>query len=253
MIKVLSGSKKPDNRLRRLIDLIGQCKRVIDIGTDHALLPIILAEEDRCDCVVAIDSSVSAFNKAQRNIAKAGVGDKVTVIHGNGLKKIEIKAGDTLVLAGLGGKEIVSILAEKLPLPDNISVIAQAQSDLPLLREFFDSNHWIFLAEEVLESRGHTYIIVKASTGGEIRDMSNNDTAGGDTSVRDTSVSGLSALELVLGPLLLQEWGRRELTEAEKRYLRREYYYRKSIIEPEEVDRNVISYIETLSVKSEPQ
>ncbi|HHU08305.1 MAG TPA: SAM-dependent methyltransferase, partial [Clostridiaceae bacterium] len=120
MTKTLPGGKKPDDRLRLLIDLVGSCERVIDIGTDHALLPIRLVEEGKCGCVIAIDSSISAFTKAQRNVAKAEAGNKITVLHGSGLKNVEVKVEDTLVLAGLGGREIISILSEKLPLPGNV-------------------------------------------------------------------------------------------------------------------------------------
>ena len=324
MIKKLSESKKPDKRLRRLIELVGSCQRVIDIGTDHALLPITIAQEGRCDCVIAIDSSENAFKKAQRNIAEAEAGEKITPIHGQGLDKVGLKPGDTLVLAGLGGKEIISILTNKLPLPDNVSVIAQPQSDLTLVREFFDSNRWAFLAEEVIESRGRIYIIIKVSSNsssgkvsddsssgkvsddsssgkvsddsssgkvstdsssgkvtadsssgkvpadsssGEVTADSSSDKVTADSSsgkvtadsssgkvTADSSVSAqslsahrsLSILEKILGPLLLLEWGSRELTQAELRYLRREYSYRKSIVEPTEVDRAVSSYIESL-------
>lgn len=242
MTKTLPGGKKPDDRLRLLIDLVGSCERVIDIGTDHALLPIRLVEEGKCGCVIAIDSSISAFKKAQRNVAKAGAGDKITVLHGSGLKNVEVKVGDTLVLAGLGGREIISILSEKLPLPGNVSIIAQAQSDLFLMRDFFASNNWEFLAEELVEAKGYIYVIVKVYTG-----ATRGEAVAGKKSAAGVTPSGeLSLLEKGLGPLLLQEWGRREPTEAEKRYLRREYTYRKSIAEPSEVDRIVLSYIESL-------
>ena len=139
---------KLDRRLQYIINAVGYCRRVIDIGTDHALLPLALAYQNKCEEIIAIDISSAACDRARKSILRAGAGNSIRLINSEGLKAVTVKATDIIVLAGLGGKEIISILSDALPLPGGVKLIIQAQSDLVLVRKFLQANNWMFLAEK---------------------------------------------------------------------------------------------------------
>ena len=77
---------------------------MIDIGTDHALLPLALACRNRCEEIIAIDISSDACDRARKNILRAGAENRIRLRHSAGLQGLTVSAADTIVLAGLGSK-----------------------------------------------------------------------------------------------------------------------------------------------------
>jgi len=220
------ASEKLDNRLQYLLDAVRDYRRIIDIGTDHAFLPLALARQADCNNIIAIDRSKNAILRARRNIEEAGLEGKIELIYGNGLEHVNVIAGDALILAGLGGKEIISILEDSLPLPEDIKIVVQPQSDLIMVRQFFQNNGWQFQTEDIVNVKGYLYVIVSV------------------LSRRSEYI--LSTLELALGPILLKKWQYRVPNETEIKYLRRELRYRAKMINPSSADKEISSYIEQM-------
>ena len=52
-------------RLEEIIQMVPRCERVIDIGTDHALVPIAVLSRDIADYAVGIDKSPCHLDKPQ--------------------------------------------------------------------------------------------------------------------------------------------------------------------------------------------
>lgn len=213
-----------DKRLNYLLGSIGSFQRLIDVGTDHARLPIELAKTASEEEILAVDISKDALTRAKKNIARAGLSEKIKLIHSDGLDQISLRAGDVIVLSGLGGREIIAILTRKLPLPPKVRIILQAQSDLALLREFISEQGWLFLAEKIIEAKGYIYIFIEFSTASAARK--------------------LNQLEIELGPLLLSQWQQNRFNKAELNYLEREYRYRLSKKFPSKKDELVRNYLE---------
>lgn len=217
---------KLDRRLQYIANAVGYCRRVIDIGTDHALLPLALACRNRCEEIIAIDISSDACDRARKNILRAGAENRIRLIHSAGLKEVTVSAADTIVLAGLGGKEIISILSDALPLPEGVKLVIQAQSDLVQVRKFLQTNKWLFLTEDVVAAKAYPYVIISALT--------------------EAVEYELSAVELALGPLLMQRWQRQEPTQAELMLLKRELRYRAKMLCPSAVDQKITAYLNRL-------
>ena len=62
-------------RLLAIANLVKPNACVLDVGTDHAYLPIYLKETKICKKVIASDISESALKGAKRNIEKLGTPD----------------------------------------------------------------------------------------------------------------------------------------------------------------------------------
>lgn len=177
-------------RLEAVSNLVKPCERVFDIGTDHAFLPIELVRRGICQSAVASDIRTSPIAVARRNIARAGLTDRIETAVTSGLQGHVINPDDAVVLSGLGGLEMIEILAI---LPEPLSqVILQPQKSAMELRLWLDANQYRIDREELVVDRDRIYVIIRAVP--EETDP-----------VRLLHRPAMSLTEAVLGPVLLQE------------------------------------------------
>ncbi len=101
---------KLDARLSAVAELVGKSSFVADVGSDHGYLPIYLVKSGQVDTAVASDVNQGPLDAANRNIKKEGLEDKITTRLANGLVGIEDFSFDTVIMAGMGGELIWSII-----------------------------------------------------------------------------------------------------------------------------------------------
>lgn len=101
---------KLDARLLAVAELVGKSSLIADVGSDHGYLPIYLVESGQVDMAVASDVNQGPLDAANRNIKKEGLEDKIVTRLANGLKGIEDFTLDTVIMAGMGGELIWSII-----------------------------------------------------------------------------------------------------------------------------------------------
>ena len=97
-------------RLAAIAALVRPGRRLADIGTDHARLPIHLVKTGIISAAVAADIAEGPLNRARENIAAAGLGGQIEVLRSNGLQAIDPHSVDDIVIAGMGGETIAEIL-----------------------------------------------------------------------------------------------------------------------------------------------
>ena len=86
-------------------------KSVIDIGCDHGLLSIYLAEKFNNLKIIASDVNNNALESARRNVSKYKLEDRIDIRLGSGVSVINKKDKiDTLVVAGMGANTIIGFL-----------------------------------------------------------------------------------------------------------------------------------------------
>ena len=99
---------------KRLACVAAQVKpgdRVADIGSDHAYLPVYLIKTKQINFAVAGEVIKGPFETAQRQVQKSQLQEQIMVRLADGLAAIkESDAIDTIVIAGMGGQLIASIL-----------------------------------------------------------------------------------------------------------------------------------------------
>ncbi|MCQ2792352.1 MAG: class I SAM-dependent methyltransferase [Bacilli bacterium] len=98
------------NRIDALASLVPKNSIVADIGTDHAYLIINLLLTKKIRYAYAIDNKTGPINNAIYNIKKNNLSDKCKIIKADGLDFKVTKDINVLVLAGLGGSNIVQII-----------------------------------------------------------------------------------------------------------------------------------------------
>lgn len=118
-----------DRLLRVATEVEGGCH--LDIGTDHAQLPLHLLNHHLCTRVIATEKSDKAYQVARQALW----GRAAEVRLGDGLEPIGFGEGDSLSLCGLGGSVIVKILqAEPAKIPPLL--IVQANRDTHRVRRW---------------------------------------------------------------------------------------------------------------------
>ena len=120
------------------------------MGTDHAYLPIYLVENGISSFAVASDLRAGPLARAKENVKGAGLEEKIELVLCDGLSKIESYHPDDILIFGMGGELIVSIL-EKAPWVKNgsIGLVLQPMSHPELLRAYLLENGFAIMGESL--------------------------------------------------------------------------------------------------------
>ena len=97
-------------RLHAALDWINQDDLLADIGCDHGLLSIYLANKYSNINIIASDVNSNALSSAISNIKNSGLEDIIETRLGNGLDVVSPDEIDTVVIAGMGSNTITGIL-----------------------------------------------------------------------------------------------------------------------------------------------
>lgn len=153
-------------RLQVIADMVPDGSRVADIGTDHGYLPIWLLQNKDILFALACDVNEGPLDHAKRSATQYGVLDSMTFRLGNGLSCIAPEEVDTIIIAGMGGETIISIL-EAAPWVNASAyrLILQPMTKAELLRPWLAQNGYRFLSEQLVYEN-HTYFPVMEISGG---------------------------------------------------------------------------------------
>ena len=138
-------------------------KSVIDIGCDHGLLSIYLANKFKNLKIIASDVNKNALDNAKKNITKCGLNDRIETRLGSGISVINNNDNiDTIVVAGMGTNTIVEILKYSRDKLVNVNkIIIQSNTDLYFLRKNMVNFGYFIDDEELVVDKGIIYTIIK--------------------------------------------------------------------------------------------
>ncbi len=140
-----------DARLLSAAKFVREGAYVCDVGTDHAYLPVQLVLAGRAVRALASDINEGPVNRAKESVDKYGVSDKIEVVLGDGLKSAENYPITDVIIAGMGGELIVSILdAAKWIQNEKYRLILQPMTHAEILREYLVNNGFSIIDEDVV-------------------------------------------------------------------------------------------------------
>lgn len=151
-------------RLACIAAFVAPGSRVIDVGTDHGYIPAYLMENGVCSRVIASDIRSGPLKRAEITARNAGVYDSMEFILCPGLEKCPPDAVDTVIIAGMGGETIISIL-EAAPWAREKQLIIQPQSKLSELREWLAHNGYAIGDARLVSDTGRLYLVWLVSAG----------------------------------------------------------------------------------------
>lgn len=150
--------------LYRLLPTEG--RGIIDVGTDHAQIPIRLAESAWPGNIFASDIAQAPLQMAREAARGHGVEHRIRFLCCDGLALCSPDAVDTVLIAGMGGDTICGILdrAEWL-FSENIRLILQPMTHAEVLRYWLIHNEFHITREAVAAEDAHVYQMFCASLG----------------------------------------------------------------------------------------
>ncbi len=151
---------KLSKRLQTIANMIPPNMRVIDVGCDHALLDVYLTLQGMNECV-ASDINENVLEKTKEMISKYQLSNQILIQKSDGLKEIDLKDDDVVVIAGMGTSTILSIIEQKGPK----HLIVQSNNDLKELRVGFSEKGYFIVEEQVVLEKGIYYVIIQFEKG----------------------------------------------------------------------------------------
>ena len=160
-------SKTISRRLQQVAAFVPEGARLLDVGSDHAYLPIYLMEKGMIRHAIAGEVVEGPFQSAQKNVATHGLSQQIEVRLANGLAAFEAEDQvDTIVIAGMGGRLIADILAAgQKKLTSVKRLILQPNNREDELRAWLSENAFFLVTELMLEEAGKFYEILVAEKG----------------------------------------------------------------------------------------
>lgn len=172
-------------RLAAMADLLPETESLADIGTDHGGLLIYLISTGRIRQGIGVEIAQGPFERASANVSALGLGDRIEIRRGDGLKPLAPSEVTACAVAGLGGKTIRGILDGSPEVAGGLSwLLLQPMTGAGTVRIYLQENGWRICGESLVEEKGILYEIILAHRG---------------------KMERLSRLEAEFGPILLAE------------------------------------------------
>ncbi len=165
--------KIADLRLAAAASFGRKGKRVADIGTDHASLPIFLVGNGISNIALACDINIGPLNAAKKNIDAAGLSDKIDTKLTDGLEGIADFQPEDIYILGMGGELIWRIINDSdLPRNAGVRLILQPMTHTHDLRRGLYENGFNIVDETLVRDRDRIYQIIVAEYDGIKRSVS---------------------------------------------------------------------------------
>lgn len=180
-------------RLAAIAAFIPNDCSVADIGSDHAYLPLHLAMHKNANKLIAGEVNEGPYQAAKHQVKRLQLGHMIDVRKGDGLDVIETEEVNVVVIAGMGGPLICSILERGLDKLKGIDrLVLQPNVAGHIVRRWLYEHNWPLTAETIIKEDGKVYEVLLA----ESRDS-------------EQPYQQLSCLAkeraILMGPYLLQE------------------------------------------------
>lgn len=142
-------------RIHAIADAVSYGETVADIGTDHGYIPMLLIRKGISSYTIMSDISEHSLLKAVDTFRLCGINilpEQFRV--GDGINPINRSEVDDIIIAGLGGMTIISILSDDIEKSRSFKkLILQPRKHSGELRYFLYTNGWDII-NETLASEG---------------------------------------------------------------------------------------------------
>jgi tRNA (adenine22-N1)-methyltransferase len=180
----MNNIPKISKRLEAAASFVRRDARIADIGTDHAYLPIYLCNLGKIRGALASDINEGPVARAKINIASYHLGKKISVLRTDGLSGVESFSPDDIVICGMGGELICSIIdAAEWTKNKKIRLILQPMTHAEKLRAYLISNGFSIVGETILKE-DKIYQIICAEYTGETTEYSEIEAIFGKISIK---------------------------------------------------------------------
>ncbi|MDR1533185.1 MAG: class I SAM-dependent methyltransferase [Clostridiales bacterium] len=151
-------------------------KRMADIGSDHAYVPILAARRGRITRAAACDINAAPLERAAENIGACGLSEIIETRSGFGLTPLFDFLPETIVIAGMGGRLIISILSGEPEITGGaLQLVLQPQRHVPEVRKYVRSIGFEIANEVMVCEHGQYYFILNCIRADRLEEYSETD------------------------------------------------------------------------------
>ncbi|MCK8828061.1 class I SAM-dependent methyltransferase [Natroniella acetigena] len=152
-------------RLAAIVEMLDLPTKVADIGTDHAYLPIYLAQNTDCPTIIASDAKEKPYQFALQNVKQMGLAKQIDVRLGSGLSVLNGGEVETVITAGMGSQTMQDIIAADYELAQKLDrLILQPMAGATSLRKWLVNNNFEIIDESLVKDE-HIYQIIVIEPG----------------------------------------------------------------------------------------
>lgn len=154
-------------RLSAIAQYVPPNSHVIDVGTDHAYIPIHLRQTGQAKTCIATDINKGPLEKAAKNVKAYGI-EEIRLVQTNGLQGLEEEQPDVIMISGMGGYLTIDILKAATSLVKRAKrLILQPQQDIDEVRRYLHANGFKIVDEDFVKDEEKYYTVIVAEQGKE--------------------------------------------------------------------------------------
>lgn len=163
-----------DDRLLLIASMVREGAVPLDVGTDHAYVPIYLIKSGICQRAVASDVNRQPLTNACANAQRFGVFEKINFCLGNGIVDVhpERYGVTDIIIAGMGGELIAEIIEKsdytRIP---GVRLILQPMSSLQELRGYLAEMGYATISEKLCRASDKYYTCIVCEYDGIRREV----------------------------------------------------------------------------------
>lgn len=153
---------KLSQRMEAVCKLLTGGNILADVGCDHGYVAIAMVEREICPSAIAMDIRPGPLAQAASNIADRGLTDKIETRLSDGVKALQPKEAQSIVIAGMGGDLVVHILSEgKEVCRKAKELILQPQSEIQKVRQYLWQENYEITKEDMVLEEGKYYPMMR--------------------------------------------------------------------------------------------
>ncbi len=174
-----------DGRLGAVASFVKQGAALLDVGTDHAYLPVYLCCSGVCPYAGASDVNEGPLKTADATITAYGAQDCVKTYLSDGLDAIaDVSRYDTISICGMGGELIADILSRSTYVKEaKPQLILQPMTMADKLSEYLCSEGFSIEDEKLALAAGRYYRVLSVRYDGVKRTASRLENLVGDANI----------------------------------------------------------------------
>lgn len=158
-------------RLQAIARSVPMDAQLVDVGTDHGYLPVWLLLNGQISRAIAADLRAGPLDRARDTARQFGMTDRISFRLCDGLADVKPEEVDTVVIAGMGGETIASILQAAPWTRHDKLLFLQPMTGEPKLRKWLCTHGYTILDEEIAREGKKLYSIWTVK-GGEMETLS---------------------------------------------------------------------------------
>ncbi len=150
-----------EKRIEIIASFVDNGARIADIGSDHCAVPILLMRQKKITFAQAVENKKGPYQRMRQEILKSGFQANIHPNLSDGIESLDPTV-DTLIIAGMGGRLILSILERHPEKLENIkTIIVDAHNDRPMVISKLSEKGFVLDNNEFFYESGIAYDVMK--------------------------------------------------------------------------------------------